>query len=49
MGALRDQTAVNIREWGDGRKQEPVRGLYLRLSVFGIYSVSWLGWSVLVA
>ena len=23
MGALRDQTALNIREWGGGRKQKP--------------------------
>jgi len=25
MGALRDQTALNIREWGGRRKQEPIR------------------------
>ncbi len=24
MGALRDQTVVNIREWAGGRKQRPV-------------------------
>ena len=40
MGALRDQTEINIRERDDGRKQKPVRRPELRSKclrgIFGI-------------
>ncbi len=49
MGALRDQTAANIREWAGRRKQEPSEAQKRVLSVFGVYSVSGAGWSTLVA
>ena len=39
---------VNIRERGGRRKQKPDAGKHV-LSVFGIYSVSGIEWSVLVA
>ena len=39
MGALRDQTALNIREWGGRRKQEPVTRLYLSSTYVNLVSV----------
>ena len=49
MGALRDQTAFNIRERAGRRKQKPSQAQNRRLSVFGLYSVSGFGRSALVA
>jgi hypothetical protein len=50
MGALRNQTAVNIRERTGRRKQMPVRHLESRSKrIRCLFGIKGIGWSALVA